>query len=85
MRRDKKTIYIRHLHYEEAKEKFLNELDECFCQGITRVNVVHGVGEYILRKMVLKELENINYAEADFFFDDNPGELNISLSTYKNN
>lgn len=74
------TIYIRKLRYDQAKEKFLTSLEKAFLAGETIVEVVHGVGTYALRTMIIEELKSIDYASAiETGFAMNPGTIRIEL------
>jgi len=72
-----KTIYIRKLPYSEAKHIFLSELEKCFFSGEERIEVVHGIGEYVLRNMVFAEVAKIDYAQVRD--SDNPGISIVEL------
>jgi len=72
-----KTIYIRKLRYVEAQSHFLTELERAFMAGEAEVEVIHGIGTYALRKMVLKEIESIDYVEI--IENHNPGALRLRI------
>ncbi len=74
-----RIIYIRKLHYEEAKQKFLTELDNAFFSGEPEVEVIHGVGTYTLRNMVLEQIKKISYVELSNNWNHNPGSLKLTL------
>ncbi|MDH5717982.1 MAG: Smr/MutS family protein [Spirochaetia bacterium] len=74
-------IYIRKLRFQEAKEKFLREVEKAFINGIKEIEVIHGIGTYTLRKMVIEEVSKLDYADIDnsnIFFS-NPGSLRLLL------
>ncbi|WCL48203.1 Smr/MutS family protein [Leptospira sp. GIMC2001] len=48
-----REIYIRKLHYDEAYQKLDREFQTAFVEGETYVEVVHGIGEGILKKMTI--------------------------------
>lgn len=73
------SIYIRKMRFQEAKEKFLQDIEKLFCQGIEEVEVIHGVGEYVLRNMVEKEIESIDYVELLQQAIPNPGALRLKI------
>ncbi|MBV6493819.1 MAG: hypothetical protein LDLANPLL_01842 [Turneriella sp.] len=73
-------IYIRKMHFEEAKKKLLSEIDHYFYEGEREVEIIHGIGNYILRKMALAELEKLDYVCVDNSgFNPNPGSLKVTL------
>ena len=72
-------IYIRKLKYEEAKKKLLLEIENLFFQGISEASIIHGIGNYILRDMVVQEIAKLDYVEIREAAHFNPGELRIRL------
>ena len=72
-------IYIRKLRYEEAKRLLIREIESFFYQGVEDVSIVHGVGDYILRNMVLQELAKIDYVQILEQAHFNPGSLKVRL------
>lgn len=74
------TIYIRKLRYEEARQKFLQEIEHAFYQGISEVEIIHGVGTYTLRNMLLKEIKRIDYISISNEWNSNPGSLKVLLA-----
>lgn len=46
-----RSIQIRRLHYEEAKALLERELEEAFLAGERYVEIVHGIGGGVLKKM----------------------------------
>ena len=73
------SIYIRKLRFEEAQRKFLQELDSFFFKGVEEVEVIHGIGEHILRKMVENEVDKLDYVEIVSLPLSNPGALKLKL------
>lgn len=73
------SIYIRKLRFEEAQSKFLRELDSYFVQGIEEIEVIHGIGQHILRRMVEQEVEKLDYVEIVQQPLPNPGALKLKL------
>jgi len=65
-----RIIYLRKLHYEEAKNILLSEIEKSFLSGEKEVEVVHGIGTYTIRNMILKEIEKISYVEFSRFKSD---------------
>lgn len=74
------TIYIRKLRYEEARQKFLREIEHAFYKGIREAEIIHGVGTYALRNMVIKEIQSIDYVQISDEWNPNPGSLKIILN-----
>ncbi len=72
-----RTIYVRKLRYEEARSRFLTELDKAFMAGERHVEVIHGIGTYTLKKMVEKEVAALDYAEI--LESQNPGSTLLEL------
>jgi len=74
-------IYIRKLRFSEAKDKFLKEIESCFAKGIDIVEVIHGIGTYTLRNMVIEEVKNLDY--VDFLHEPeitfNPGSIKLVI------
>ncbi|MDH5720688.1 MAG: Smr/MutS family protein [Spirochaetia bacterium] len=71
------------MRFEEAKNKFLQEIEHCFARGIEFVEVIHGIGTYTLRNMVLNEINNIEYIELfnPLEYSMNPGSLKLVIKT----
>lgn len=73
-------IYIRQMRYDEARNKLLAEIERLFFAGESEVEVVHGIGNYILRKMAVTELGKLDYVSiSDSGFNPNPGSLKVRL------
>ncbi|HRP70750.1 MAG TPA: Smr/MutS family protein [Turneriella sp.] len=73
-------IYIRQMHFEDAKHKLLSEIEHLFFEGVCEVEIIHGIGNYILRKMVIAELSKLDYVHLDEnHFNPNPGSLRATL------
>lgn len=73
-------IYIRQMHYDEARQKLLSEIEHKFFAGEREVEIVHGIGNYILRKMAIQELEKLDYVQLpSASFNPNPGSLKVKL------
>jgi dsDNA-specific endonuclease/ATPase MutS2 len=70
-------IYIRKMRYNDAKIHFRNEIEKFFFRGHQYIEVIHGIGTYTLRKMVLDEVININYVQI--IENNNPGSLVLEL------
>jgi len=47
----KNEIYIRKLPYEQAELKLKKELDQYYMNGVSRIRIIHGKGEGILKAM----------------------------------
>jgi len=75
-----KIIYIRLKRYEEARTQFLSEMNKAFLEGETIVEVVHGIGTFALKNMVLNETEKLNFAKIlTVYSEKNPGITRIEL------
>jgi len=75
-------IYIRQMKYDDARNKLLREIEHLFFEGTEDVEVIHGIGNYILREMAIKELEKLDYVTIDLkIFNPNPGSLKVRLLT----
>ncbi|MCX7633151.1 MAG: Smr/MutS family protein [Turneriella sp.] len=72
-------IYIRQMRYEEARSKLLAEIEKCFIAGIREVEIVHGIGSYVLRRMVEEELGKLDYVRIIKTPLANPGVLRAEL------
>jgi DNA-nicking Smr family endonuclease len=48
-----REIYIRRMRYEDAWEKLDKEMQRAFVDGENFVEIVHGIGEGILKKMAI--------------------------------
>lgn len=68
------------MRFDEARNKLLSEIERLFFAGVSEVEVVHGIGNYILRKMAVTELGKLDYVKihADSF-NPNPGSLKVTL------
>lgn len=75
-------IYIRQMRFDEARNKLLREIEKFFFAGESEVEIVHGIGNYVLRKMAIAELAKLDYVRIeDSGFNPNPGSLKVSLLT----
>lgn len=77
-----RTIYIRKLRYEEAFVKLERELHEAFLAGEEYVEVLHGIGEGILKKMTIEFVDSCGFAkllETDPMFRQNPGSTLVQM------
>ena len=73
-------VYIRKMKFEEARKKFLQELEFAFAKGHSQIEVIHGIGDYILRNMVHNEVAKIDYAEMqEPTLVSNPGSSIVKL------
>ncbi len=69
------------MNYEEAKAKLLHDIEKYFFAGVEEVKIIHGIGTYTLRKMVLESIAEIDHAQIiqnKFVFND-PGSIRIRL------
>lgn len=68
------------MRFDEARNKLLSELDKHFFAGQPEVEIIHGIGNYVLRNMVLAELKKLDYVRIqDAGFHPNPGSLKVTL------
>lgn len=75
-----RQIYLRLLSYDEARRKLLREIEQAFLEGVEEVEIIHGVGSYILAKMVREELAKISYVvPLDNSLHYNPGACRYQL------
>lgn len=72
-------IYIRRMRFDDARQKLLREIEHHFIAGEKEVEVIHGIGEYILRRMVEAEVHKLDYVELDTSFHTNPGSVRLKL------
>jgi dsDNA-specific endonuclease/ATPase MutS2 len=73
------VIYIRKLRFEEARAKLLREIEHHFFAGASEVEIVHGIGDYVLRRMAEQELKKLDYVSITEVTNPNPGSLRIKL------
>ncbi|TGJ99080.1 DNA mismatch repair protein MutS [Leptospira semungkisensis] len=59
-----RTIYIRKMRFEEAYRILDKEIQEAFLKGETLVEVIHGIGEGVLRKMTEDYIRNHSYLKV---------------------
>jgi len=57
------SIYIRKLRYPEAEKKLEEDLESAFMQGVTSVEVVHGIGNGVLKKMVAEKIGELGFCK----------------------
>ncbi len=77
-----KTIYIRKLRFEEAQWKLEKEIQEAFLAGETLIEIVHGIGEGILKKLTLDTIRSHDFLkEVDYsqFGISNPGSTLVEV------
>lgn len=77
-----RIIYIRKLSYNEAKEKLIKEIQEAFLNGEKEIEVIHGIGEGILKKMTIEYVKSQTYLkliESPDFVYNNPGSTRIEI------
>ncbi len=59
-----RTIYIRKLRYEEAYRILDREIQEAFLKGETLVEVIHGIGEGVLKKMTEDYIQSHSFLKV---------------------
>lgn len=77
-----REIYIRKMRFEEAKYKLDREIQEAFMNGETLVEIVHGIGEGILKKLVetyIKENDFLKIYNTENFIIPNPGITKVEI------
>ncbi|EMJ95608.1 Smr domain protein [Leptospira alstonii serovar Pingchang str. 80-412] len=77
-----KTIYIRKLRFEEAQEKLEREIQEAFLAGETLVEIIHGIGEGILKKLTMDTIGSHDFLkEVDYsrYGISNPGSTLVEV------
>jgi len=74
-------IYIRQMRFEEARQKLLQEIENHFFAGHSEVEIIHGIGNYILRRMAEQELGKLDYVRLSDSYQSNPGSLRVTLLT----
>jgi DNA-nicking Smr family endonuclease len=77
-----REVYIRKMRFEEARRKLERELDKAFLEGETLVEVVHGVGEEVLKKMTIEFVSSRDYLrifQVPSFIHQNPGSTKVEI------
>ncbi|MCE9501442.1 MAG: Smr/MutS family protein [Leptospira sp.] len=77
-----REIYIRKMRYEEAERKLEREIHEAFMEGETIVNIIHGIGEGILKKMVHEFVRSSGFLKVYDISDwiqPNPGSTKVEI------
>jgi dsDNA-specific endonuclease/ATPase MutS2 len=77
-----KEIYIRKLHYEEARIKLEREIQDAFTSGEQYIEIVHGIGEGILKKMAIDYVASQDFlklVERPEFLRTNPGATIVEI------
>ncbi|TGK35003.1 DNA mismatch repair protein MutS [Leptospira gomenensis] len=77
-----KTIYIRKLRFEEAKQKLDREIQDAFLAGETLIEIVHGIGEGVLKKLAADTIRTHDFLkEVDYsqFGISNPGSTLVEV------
>lgn len=77
-----RTIYIRKMRFEEAKLKLEREINDAFMDGESYVEIVHGIGEGILKRMAVDYVESCDFLkllDRDPMFRGNPGATQVEI------
>jgi len=77
-----RTIRIRKLRAEEAKYKLERELHEAFQAGEQYVEVLHGIGEGVLKRITQEFVTSSGFSRllpTDPMFPGNPGITKVEL------
>lgn len=56
-----REIYIRKLRYEDAHEKLEREIQRAFVEGETYIEIVHGIGEGVLKRMTMDYIKTQDF------------------------
>ena len=76
-----KEIYIRKMSYEDARYKLERELHDAFMEGESLVEIVHGIGEGILKRMAeefVAQSDFLRLSPRDPLFY-NPGATRVDV------
>jgi len=77
-----RTITIRQLRFEEARIKLEREMNDAFMAGEEFVEVLHGIGEGILKRMAIDYVESCDFlklVERDPMIRTNPGTTLVQV------
>jgi hypothetical protein len=77
-----RTITIRQMRFEEARIKLDREMNDAFMAGEEYVEVLHGIGEGILRRMAIDYVESCDFlklVERDPMIRTNPGTTLVQV------
>ncbi|TGL65911.1 Smr/MutS family protein [Leptospira sarikeiensis] len=78
-----KSIYIRKMRYEEAYRLLDREIQAAFLKGETLVEVVHGIGEGVLKRMTddyIREHSFLKILEdGGLHLGNNPGSTLVEI------
>lgn len=77
-----RVITIRKLRYEEAKIKLEREMNEAFLAGEEFVDILHGIGEGVLKRMAEEYVTGSGFSrlvQSDPLFRQNPGITMVQL------
>jgi dsDNA-specific endonuclease/ATPase MutS2 len=77
-----RTITIRQMRFEEARIKLEREMNDAFMEGGGFVEILHGIGEGILKRMAIDYVESCNFlklVERDPMFRGNPGTTLVEV------
>ncbi|MDZ4725748.1 MAG: Smr/MutS family protein [Leptospira sp.] len=77
-----RTIYIRQLRFEEARIKLEREMNDAFMEGESFVEIMHGIGEGILKRMAIDYVQSCGFlklVERDPMFRGNPGTTLVEV------
>jgi dsDNA-specific endonuclease/ATPase MutS2 len=77
-----RVISIRQMRYEEARIKLEREMNDAFMDGEEYVEILHGIGEGILKRMAIDYVESCGFLkllERDPMFRGNPGTTQVQV------
>lgn len=69
------------MRFDDARQKLLQEIETHFFAGAAEVEIVHGIGDYVLRRMAEAELSKLDYVRISEACHTNPGSLRVTLLT----
>jgi DNA-nicking Smr family endonuclease len=77
-----REIRIRQLRYDDAREKLEREIQEAYVAGETHIEILHGIGEGILKKMAIDYVKSQDYLkllERPSMLRQNPGTTQVEI------
>ena len=77
-----REIHLRKLSYDEARQKLEREIHSAFYSGEQFLEIVHGVGGGVIRKMVYEYIQTLDFVkpiERSESLWKNPGTLQVEL------
>lgn len=78
-----REIHLRQYRAEDAKEELEKFIDDCLLAGMTRVRIVHGKGEGVLRKVVREFLRTHSGVAGFTDGDAEEGGQGVTIAEFK--